>query len=117
MKGIDIIADTLGQVERAVREYVGRPEFARFLEEALKSGGGFEQRVADGIAEQVRAQEKPVRQVWGGVTLKYVAARPRPEPERKEAALAEVRRTGNVMEAADRHGVSRATLYRLMNRR
>lgn len=117
MKGLDIIADTLGRAERAVRDFVQRPEFARLLEEATKSGGGLEQRIADEFAAQIRAQDKPVRQVWGGATAKYIAARPRPEPQRKAAALAEVMRTGNVMEAADRHGVSRATLYRMLSKK
>lgn len=34
----------------------------------------------------------------------------------RQLAIEEVRRTGRVMDAATRHGVPRATLYRLLSR-
>lgn len=109
----DIVSDILGRAERAVREFVARPEFRQLLTEIAQSGGGFDQRVADSLAQQIRAQDKPVRQHWGRSEA-YV---PRRSPEREEAkqrAVEEAQRTGRVAEAVSRHGVSRATLYRLI---
>lgn len=110
----DIVTDILHRAEQAVRDYVQRPEFAQMLSEILKSGGGMEQRIADGLAQQLRQQERPIRQHWHGARIEYVALRP--TKEKKAAAIEEVKRTGKVEEAAARNGISRATLYRLLKR-
>lgn len=112
MKGDDIVADILMRAEQAVREFVARPEFALLLRE-VSTGGGLEQRIADSIAQQIRRQENPVRQFWSGAEV-YIARRPRPDAGKKAAALEQVQRTGRVADAADSHGMSRATLYRML---
>lgn len=116
MKGEDIVTDILASAAQAVRDFVQRPEFAQLLHEALSSGGGLEQRIADSLAQQIKQQERHVRLVWGGADP-YVPRRgPRPDDEKKQAALLEAQRTGRVAEAADRNGISRATLYRMLKR-
>jgi len=101
-KDKDIVTDILARVDEAVRAY-------------LKNDAGFEQSMMDAISAQIRAQEKPVRQHWGRSEA-YVAARSAQHDAAKAEALAEVKRTGNVAHAT-RHGVSRATLYRLLGKK
>ena len=98
----DIVTDILVRVEVAVRAY-------------LKNDAGFEQSMMDAISAQIRAQERPVRQHWGRSEA-YIAARSAQHDEAKAEALAEVKRTGKVAQAT-RHGVSRATLYRLLSKK
>lgn len=113
MKENDIVADILARAEKAVREFIARPEFLQILQQAAQSGGGFEQRVADTLAAQIKAQETPVRKYWGG-SDDYVPKRGDAYIETKKRALDEARRTGKVAEAAKAHGVGRATLYRAL---
>lgn len=114
MKEKDIVTDILGRVEAAVRDFVTKPEFAAMLEELSRSGGGFESRIADQLAQQIKGVDEPVRRHWGRSEA-YVPAR-RPDVEDAKArAVAEASRSGRVAEAAERHGVSRATIYRAMS--
>lgn len=96
----DIVADIIGRIDAALRQ-------------ALANELGFEQSVVDEVSRVVRAQDAPVRQHWARSEA-YVPARPPEKEEAKQRALEEVRRNGNVAEASSRHGVSRATLYRLL---
>lgn len=114
----DIVSDILHRAEQAVRDYVKRPEFAQMLSEILSGGGGMEQRLADGLAQQLRQQEWQIRQHWHGARIDYIPLQPRPTKERKKAAaLDEAKRTGRVEEAAGNNGISRATLYRMLSRK
>lgn len=111
----DIVTDILSRAEAAVRQFIERPEFARMLQEALRSGGGMEARIADQLAEQIQRVDEPVRMHWGRSEA-YVPAR-RPDREiAKQRAIAEASRSGKVVEAATRHGISRATMYRLLKK-
>lgn len=98
----DIVADIIDRAAAAVREYLG-------------SSMGFEEQVIDVICQQIRAQERPARRYWGGANP-YVAVQPRDKHEAKQRALEEAQRTGRIAEAADRHGISRATMYRMLKR-
>lgn len=102
----DIVSDILQRVELAVRTY---------LETHLQGTGGLEQGIADELAAQIRAQDTPVRQYWGK-TEPYVAARPPSRAEARQRAVEEASRSGKVAEAGRRHGISRATMYRLLKR-
>jgi len=101
----DIVTDILQRVTEVVRAELG----AKLMEQAT----------LDQIIAHIGALEKPVRQVWGRSET-YIAARSGAHEQTladaKAAALAEVRRTGNVAQAT-RHGVSRATLYRLLGKK
>jgi transcriptional regulator of acetoin/glycerol metabolism len=71
-----------------------------------------------GVSPQVAAMiaaewDAHTRRDWGRCEP-YIAARSPLQQEVKIAAIAEVRRTGKVAEAANRHGISRATMYRLI---
>lgn len=109
----DIVADLLGRAERAVREFVERPEFAQMLVELSRSGGGLEQRVADRLAEQIRNQDGAARQHWGRCDV-YVPAKSPVKDDAKRRALEEARRSGRVEAAGSRHGISRSSMYRLL---
>ncbi len=111
----DIVSDILGRAEAAVREFVSRPEFSQSLNEAMQGGGGLEQRLADQLADQIKRVDAPVRQHWARSDA-YVPARSPAHEERKRKAIAEACRTGNVSDAASRHGVSRSTIYRLLKK-
>lgn len=102
MKEIDIVADIIERAAAAVRDYLG-------------SDMGFEASVIDEVCKHIWAQERPARSYWRGADP-YVAERPRKAPDEKQRALDEAKRTGRVAEAADRHGISRATLYRMLKR-
>lgn len=111
----DIVSDILGRAEQAVREFVSRPEFMALLSELSQSGGGMEQRIADSLAQQIRAQDKPVRRHWGRSEA-YVPARSPALEEAKRRALEEANLSGRPAEAASNNGISRATMYRLLSR-
>lgn len=96
----DIVTDILGRCQAIV----------------LAELGPIDPLKAEDIARLIGAQDRPVRQDYAR-TKPYIAERRgTPDAEAaKQIALAEVRRTGNVA-AATRHGVSRATLYRMLKR-
>lgn len=102
MKENDIVADIIERAAAAVREY-------------LASDMGFEQSFVEELCKQIQAQERPARAYWRGADP-YVAIRPRKAPDEKQRALEEAKRTGRVAEVADRHGISRATMYRMLKR-
>lgn len=104
MRENDIVADIFLRVETALREH-------------LRNELGFEQSLVDQVCGQVRQQEPTVRREWKGARVGYVAERPRPDDETRQRALEEVNRTGNVNEAASKTGLSRSTLYRMLNRK
>jgi transcriptional regulator of acetoin/glycerol metabolism len=112
----DIVTDILHRAEQAVRDYVQRPEFAQMLSEILNSGGGMEQRLADSLSEQIRAQDKLVRKHWGG-TEPYVPQRAPEHVAAKIAAIEVLQKTGKVSEASSRTGISRRAIYRLLEKR
>lgn len=98
----DIVSDILQRAIDVVRAELGPAVLDRVAVEAL--------------VLRIGALDRPVRQDYAR-TKPYIAER-RGTPDieaAKQAALAEVRRTGNVA-AATRHGVSRATLYRMLKR-
>lgn len=73
---------------------------------------GISQDVARLVAAEVvvRTQRED-----GGCEV-YIAKPPCVSDVAKQRALEEVKRTGRVAEAADKNGISRATLYRLIGR-
>jgi transcriptional regulator of acetoin/glycerol metabolism len=103
VKEKDIVEDILSRAVAAVFEY-------------LSNHQGFEQSMADAIAGQIRAKETKIRKDWGG-SEPYVAARPAGIAEAKRRALEDAQKTGKVSDAASRHGISRATVYRLLRKR
>lgn len=76
---------------------------------------GLDRATADALIAHIGALETPVRRDYARSDV-YVAARSSSHRDAKAAALEEVRRTGNVAQAT-RHGISRATLYRMLKRR
>lgn len=97
----DIVTDILQRAMDVVRAELGPPMVERTTLEA--------------VIARIGALEKPVRHDWRGINA-YIAARGTDFEMRKAAALAEVSRTGRVADAGNRHGISRATMYRLLAR-
>ena len=100
MTDTDIVADILERACAIVRNEIS----ARQLDTLT----------AERLIEHILGLETPVRRHWRGRV-------PQRDPAKveaaKAAALAEVQRTGRVAEASSRHGVSRATIYRLLAER
>ena len=96
----DIVSDILQRAMAVVRAEMG-PR-------------GIDRATVEVIVAHIGALEKPVRRDYARADV-YVAARGSDHAEAKAAALAEIKRTGNVA-AATRHGVSRATLYRMLKK-
>ncbi len=96
----DIVTDILQRAMDVVRAEMGP--------------AGLDRATAEVIIAQIGALEKPVRRDYARAEV-YVAARSADHAQAKAAALEEVKRTGNVA-AASRHGISRATLYRMLKR-
>ena len=96
----DIVTDILQRAMDVVRAEMGP--------------AGLDRATVELIVAHIGALEKPVRRDYARADV-YVAARGPDHAQAKATALAEVRRTGNVA-AATRHGVSRATLYRMLKR-
>lgn len=98
----DIVSDILQRAMDVVRAEMG--------------SAGLDRATVDLLVAHIGALDRSVRQDWAR-TKPYIAERRgTPDAEAaKQTALAEVRRTGNVA-AATRHGVSRATLYRMLKR-
>lgn len=99
----DIVTDILERVESALRN-------------SLANDLGFEQSTVDAIAATVRAVDAPVRRDWARHDA-YVPARAPVREESKRKAVEEAKRSGKVADAARRNGISRATIYRLLNKR
>lgn len=99
-KDTDIVTDILARAMDVVR--------------AELAPAGLDRATLETLIAHIGALEKPIRRDYARADV-YVAARSSGHAEAKAVALAEVRRTGNVA-AATRHGVSRATLYRLLKR-
>lgn len=97
----DIVDDILQRVIDVVRAEMG-PR-------------GLDRATADALIAHIGALETPVRRDYAR-SDEYVRARRSSHRDAKAAALEEVRRTGNVAQAT-RHGVSRATLYRMLKRK
>lgn len=94
----DIVSDILQRAMDVIRAEMGPAGLDRITVETLVA--------------HIGALERPVRLDWRDM----VAKRSMVQLEAaKIAALEEIRRTGNVA-AATRHGVSRATLYRMLKR-
>lgn len=102
MKNKDIVTDILERIEQVARDY-------------LANDLGFEQSAVDALTQQIRAQDRKIRKDWGK-TEPYVAAKAPEKEEAKRLALADVQKSGNVAEASSRHGISRATMYRLLKK-
>jgi len=94
----DIVTDILQRAMDVVRAEMG-PH-------------GLDRVTVESLVAHIGALEKPIRRDYAR-SKEYVAANDKHEA--KVAALEEVRRTGKVAQAT-RHGVSRATLYRLLKR-
>ena len=102
MKQKDIVTDILDRIEEVAKQF-------------LANEMGFEQSAVDALTQQIRAQDGNIRRDWGK-NEPYVAARSPEKEAAKRRALEEVRRSGNVAEASSKHGISRATMYRLLKR-
>lgn len=98
----DIVTDILQRAMDVVRAELGPAVIERATLEV--------------VIAHIGALEKPIRRDWRGASA-YIAQRDADYPDRKAAALAEVQRTGRVAEAGSRHGISRATMYRLLDKR
>ena len=94
----DIVTDILQRAIEVVRAEMGP--------------AGLDRVTVETLVAHIGALERPVRQHWRGVVPQRAPAE---VTAAKQAALDEVKRTGNVA-AATRHGVSRATLYRMLKR-
>lgn len=82
---------------------------AEFLRLAAASCSSF----TEDIALQIEMQ---LRNKYGGTEPGYIAKTPSSVEKAKEAAAAEARRSGRVRATAEKHGISRATMYRILNR-
>lgn len=76
--------------------------------------------VSLGVSEQVASLigaewDQRTRREWGRCEP-YVAAKPHEKEQVKRQAAEEARRSGKVVETADRYGISRATMYRLLKK-
>lgn len=96
----DIVTDILQRAMDVVRAEIG-PR-------------GLDRATAETLIAHIGALEMPVRRDYARADV-YVAARGSDYAQARASALEEVRRTGNVAHAT-RHGVSRATLYRMLKR-
>lgn len=103
MKDKDIVTDILDRVELAVRE-------------RLAHDLGFEQTVVDAIAAAIRAQDMPVRRVWGRCDIYVPARSARAVEEAKQQAVSAARRGENIAEVARGTGLDRKTIYRLLRK-
>lgn len=82
---------------------------SRFIELAAASCPSFTDDIALGIEQQIRQEF--------GTEACYVAKTLDRDRKAKDSAVEEARRSGRVREAAERNGISRATLYRLLRRK
>lgn len=98
----DIVTDILERAAQVAMTY-------------LANEMGFEQSAVDAISQQIMAQDSKIRQEWGK-SKHYVPATAPGVEEAKQKALEELRRTGRVAETASKHGISRATMYRLLKK-
>ncbi len=76
--------------------------------------------VSLGISPEVAAMigaewDADTRREWSRCRP-YIAARSSDKEQAKQQAVAEVNRSGRVVEAAERNGISRATMYRLLKK-
>lgn len=78
------------------------------LELSSRSGGSFDENMALEIERQIRRE-------YGGDEV-YIHQH-HSRAKRRQAALDEAKKTGKPLEAAKKHGISRASIYRLLNRR
>lgn len=65
------------------------------------------------VAMQIEAQ---LRQTYGGTEPGYIAKTPESVEKRKRLARDEAMRSGRVVDAADKYGISRRTMYRLLKK-
>ncbi len=99
-KDPDIVTDILQRAMAVVRAELGP--------------AGLDRVTVETLITHIGALEMDVRRDYARADV-YVAARGTGHAQAKAAALEEIKRTGNVA-AATRHGVSRATLYRMLKR-
>lgn len=99
-KDTDIVTDILQRAMAVVRAELGP--------------AGIDRLTVETLVTHIGALEKPIRRDYARADV-YVAARSSSHAQAKATALEEVKRTGNVAQAT-RHGVSRATLYRMLKR-
>lgn len=67
------------------------------------------------LPEEANRFEEHMRHLWGGDEAGYIAKKKRADEEKKKAAVEEVRKgAASPKEAADRHGIPRSTMYRLI---
>lgn len=98
----DIVADILGRCEAAVRERLCH--------------AGMDDALVSSVCNAIREQDAPVRERWHG-ERHYVPLRPRHSSDVKRQALADVNIHGKVAAAAEKNGMSKPTLYRLLTRK
>lgn len=79
----------------------------RFLEIAAASCHSFTEDIALSIEQQLRNE-------YGGETLRYIAKKRPLDPVAVQEAVQEAKRSGRVRAASEKHGISRATIYRLL---
>lgn len=86
------------------------PDIIRgILEMVAEVCPGFTRDFADMVENRARHE-------YGGEVQRYIAKNPPPNEEARQAAVQEARRSGRVREAAEKHGISRATIYRLLKK-
>ena len=95
----DIVADILWRCESAVRERLCRT--------------GASETLVSAVCNAIREQAAPGRQHWHG-EKHYVPLRPRHSQDAKRQALADVNIHGKVAAAAEKNGMSKTALYRLL---
>ena len=95
----DIVADILWRCEATVRERLCR--------------AGMDDALVSAVCNAIREQDAPVRQHWHG-EKHYVPLRPRHSQDTKRQALADVNAHGKVAAAAEKNGMSKTALYRLL---
>lgn len=95
----DIVTDVLTRLESAVLACLAEKNQPAHLKH--------------GIVALIRSLDEPIRRDWKRRQYHVASRSAVAFDEAKAAALDEIKRTGNVANAT-RHGVSRATLYRLL---
>lgn len=79
------------------------------LEMSRRAGGSFDENMAVEIERQIRGE-------YGGDEV-YVPKRGPDSVAARAHALEEAKKTGRPVEAANRHGLSRSTIYRLLRKK
>ena len=90
----------------------------RLADEMRHVTGGImsDDAVREALTHIAPEADRQIRQQVGGQDAGYVAKKKRPSPQQLEQAYREGLSSAPTHEVTRRHGISRATLYRLMKR-